>query len=70
MSYTSNTSLPAGTPVFKESRDSYELLGENAAAWLGTDGTQVGIYGGPLPFGSAITNSKITELDVYKKVAL
>lgn len=70
MSYTSNTSLPAGTPVFKESRDSYELLGENAAAWLGTDGTQVGIYGGPLPFGSDITNSKITELDVYKKVAL
>lgn len=67
MPYAPNVTLPADTPVFKDGPDNYELLDENAATWLGADGTQVGIYGGSLPFDPATSNPKITKFNVAPK---
>lgn len=67
MPYAPNVTLPADTPVFKDGPDNYELLDENAATWLGADGTQVGIYGGSLPFDPTTSNPKITKFNVAPK---
>lgn len=45
----------------------YELKDEYAADWLGEDGTQVGIYGGSLPFDPTLANPKITKFNVSGK---
>ena len=49
--------------------ETFELTDEAASAYLGTDGTQVGIYGGDLPFDSTPSNPQITQFDVEKNVA-
>lgn len=54
------------TPVFKEA-GFYNLLDENATEWLGNDGTQVGIYGGNLPFDRASNVLSIKTLKVADK---
>lgn len=64
---SNNLSLPADTPIFKENTTTYELTEENAANWLGSDGTQVGMHGGALPFDPNTTLPKITKFNVASK---
>lgn len=45
----------------------YELKDEYAAEWLGDDGTQIGLYGGSLPFDPATTNPQISKFQVASK---
>lgn len=59
--------------VFKDFTGTYtdattfELTDEAKAAFLGTDGTQVGIYGGRMPYSPIPTNPRITKCDVAGK---
>lgn len=50
---------------FKNER--LELTDEAKTKYLGTDGTEVGIYGGSLPFEARISNPQITKLNVASK---
>lgn len=52
--------------IFKD-ENTYELSDDIAATWLGSDGTQVGIYGGPLPFDPIPSNPRITKFNVAPK---
>ena len=47
----------------------FEQTDEAASTYLGTDGTQVGIYGGDLPFDPTPSNPQITQFDVEKNAA-
>lgn len=53
--------------VFKEGTSTYELTDENASQWLCDDGTQIGLFGGELPFGNAPGILKIKSLKVADK---
>lgn len=46
---------------------SFELTDEAATTYLGTDGTQVGMYGGPLPFDPKISTLVISKCNVASK---
>ena len=46
---------------------SFELTDEAAATYLGTDGTQVGMYGGLLPFNPTPSSLQITRCNVAQK---
>lgn len=63
----SNRVFPAETEFFKEGGKYYELRDDIAAEWLGNDGTQVGMHGGPTPFDPKTTNPQITRFDVSSK---
>lgn len=45
----------------------FELTDEAKTTYLGSDGTQVGIYGGSLPFDPIPTNPQITKCNVAAK---
>lgn len=45
----------------------FELTDEAKTKYLGTDGTQVGIYGGSMPFDITPTNPQITKCNVASK---
>lgn len=45
----------------------FELTDEAKTTYLGADGTEVGIYGGNMPYSSTTTNPKITKLNVASK---
>lgn len=47
--------------------DSFELTEEAKKKFLGTDGTQVGIYGGNFPYNPTTTNPHITKCNVAAK---
>lgn len=47
--------------------ETFELTEEAAAQYLGTDGTQIGINGGLLPFNKKPTYPQITKLNVAPK---
>lgn len=47
--------------------ESFELTEEAKTKYLGTDGTQVGIYGGSMPFDITPTNPRITKCNVAAK---
>ena len=60
--------------VFKTCKDgtysdseNFELTSEAANNYKGTDGTQVGIYGGNMPFNPTPSNPRITKCDVASK---
>ncbi len=59
--------FPEGTQVFKEDSDWWELLDENANSWLGTDGTQVGVHGGLLPFTAKPDAPRFSVFEVADK---
>ena len=66
-----NMSIPTNVSstqkeVFKNLVD-YELTDEAKTKFLGTDGTQVGIYGGPLPFDPTMPSPRIVKCDVAAK---
>lgn len=74
MPNTTNTKLTADlNTVFKTYTGSYndsetfELTDEAKAKYLGSDKTQVGIYGGNLPFDPTPTNPQITKCNVASK---
>ncbi|MCM1142470.1 MAG: hypothetical protein NC453_28200 [Muribaculum sp.] len=58
-----NECAPIGTQVFKEN-SFYELTPEYAAKWLGNDGTQAGIYGGPKPFTTEPSHPYISKFEI------
>ena len=47
--------------------ETFELTEEAQAQYLGLDGTQVGIYGGNMPFDATPTNPQITKCNVASK---
>ena len=47
--------------------ETFELTDEAQTTYLGQDGTQVGMYGGNLPYDPIPTNPKITKFDVAPK---
>lgn len=61
----SNTLLPAGTQLFKEG--TFYQLTDEAKKYLGSDGTEVGIYGGSLPFDPTPTNPQNVKFNVAPK---
>lgn len=59
------TLLPKGTQLFKEG--TFYQLTDEAKQYLGSDGTEVGIYGGSLPFDPTPTNPQIVKFNVASK---
>lgn len=59
------TLLPADTQLFKEG--TFYQLNDEAKKYLGSDGTEVGIYGGSLPFDPTPTNPQIVKFNVAPK---
>ena len=47
--------------------ETFELTAAAAQNYLGTDGKQVGIYGGNLPFDMRPSNPQITNAEVASK---
>lgn len=47
--------------------ETFELTTEAASTYLGDDGTQVGIYGGSMPFNPRVNNPYITKCTVAEK---
>ena len=47
--------------------ETFELTDEAKTTLLGLDGTQVGIYGGNMPFSATTTNPQITRCNVAAK---
>lgn len=56
-----------GQNLEKLDSENFELTDEAKTKYLGMDGTQVGIYGGSLPFTSVPTNPQITKCNVAAK---
>lgn len=64
-----NKVFPADTQFLKEGTETFELLDELTTTWLGSDGTQVGMHGGTLPFDPTTTNPQIQKFDVSAKTS-
>lgn len=68
-----NVSLSDSTALFKTFRGTYsetetfELTDSAKVKYLGTDGTQVGIYGGTLPFSPQVSMPQIKKFKVAPK---
>ena len=58
--------LKSGTMTYGDSF-TYELTDEALTTYLGSDGTQVGIYGGNLPFDATPTNPQIKKCNVASR---
>ena len=56
-----------GTPFAEIDNETFELTEEAKTKYLGSDGTEVGIYGGSYPFDSTPTNPQITKCAVASK---
>lgn len=74
LSNQTNIVLNDYTTVFKTCTDgtysdneTFELIDGAATTFTGTDGTQVGIYGGSLPFDMRTSNPRITQAVVAPK---
>lgn len=61
-----NQFFKSGNSTYNDN-EKYELPEEAQSQYLGTNGTQVGIYGGTLPFSSTPTNPQITKCNVAAK---
>ena len=75
-SNNANTMVSAFSDVFKTWTGSYsayfkakhlELTDAAKTKYLGSDGTQIGIYGGSIPFDPRPSNPQITKLNVASK---
>lgn len=56
-----------GEDLEKNDNENFELTEEAAAKYLGVDGKQVGVYGGPMPFDATPSNPQITKCNVASK---
>lgn len=65
---TGNYIISGDIQLFKEG--TFYQLTEEAKQYLGSDGTEVGIYGGSLPFDPTPTNPQITKFNVAPKTTL
>ncbi len=66
----SNSNLIFGKEIDTNSysdTETYELTDDAKTTYLGTDGTQVGIYGGETPFSDIPTNPQITAKSIDAK---
>lgn len=61
----SNKFVDSKEEIFAE--EGYYQLTDEAKAFLGTDGKEVGIYGGTLPFDTTPSNPQITKFNVSPK---
>lgn len=61
----SNKIMDSKEEIFAE--EGYYQLTDEAKAFLGTDGKEVGIYGGTLPFDTTPSNPQITKFNVSPK---
>ena len=68
-----NKAIQSISSVFKSFNGTYtdlqdfELVDDIKTSFKGTDGTQVGIHGGSLPFSPATTNPQITKCNVASR---
>lgn len=62
----SNTTVTDITSIFKNGTY-YELTDDAKKAYLGADGTEVGIYGGDLAYSPKVLSPQITKCQVAKK---
>lgn len=62
-----NQVFDSTTDVFKEGTTTYELTDANKAAWIGSDGTEIGMHGGQFPFTTQLSNPQITKFEVAPK---
>lgn len=60
-----NTFGPDGMQLFKDG--TFYQLTDEAKKYVGDDGTEVGIYGGSIPFDPTPTNPQITKFNVAPK---
>lgn len=65
--YTAFFKTYTGDELDKLDSETFELTDEAKTKYLGTDGTEVGIYGGILPFDPTPTNPQITKCNVASK---
>jgi hypothetical protein len=56
-----------GGVITSNDEETFELTDEAKTTYLGSDGTQVGIYGGSLPFDPTPSNPQITKFNVASK---
>lgn len=61
-----NTLFKTYTGTYSD-EETFELTDEAKAKYLGSDGTEVGMYGGALPFDPTPTNPQITKCNVASK---
>lgn len=54
--------------IFKEG-GYYELVDNLADVWIGSDGSQIGLHGGNMPFDPVPTNPQITKFNVASKTS-
>lgn len=66
MSTNKSISLEEFNTLFKEG-SFYELTDEAKAKYMGLDGTEIGIYGGNLPWNTRILSPQITKCNVAAK---
>lgn len=57
------------TQFLKEGGLYFELTDEKAAEWLGSDGSQVGMHGGSIPFDPRTSNPQISRFNVSSKTS-
>ena len=65
--YTTLFKSYTGASLGNLDSETFELTDEAKARYLGTDGTEVGIYGGNLPFDPTPSNPQITKCNVASK---
>lgn len=66
--FGTNSSTYTGMPELKDA-SRYVLSDKLASEALGSDGTQVGIYGGMIPFDPTPSNPQITKFNVASKTS-
>ena len=57
----------AETPFHKKEEGKFELTDEAKTAFLGDDGTEMGMYGGVMPYNSTPSYPQITKMNVANK---
>lgn len=65
--YSNGSNKFVDTPEEIFTEEGYYQLTDEAKAFLGTDGKEVGIYGGTLPFDTTPSNPQITKFNVSPK---
>ena len=65
--YTAFFKTYTGADLEKLDSETFELTDEAKTKYLGTDGTEVGMYGGNLPFDPTPSNPQITKCNVASK---
>lgn len=64
-----NQKFPSDTQFLKEESLYYELTDEKAAEWLGSDGSQIGMHGGQIPFDTKTDRPQISRFNISSKTS-